>query len=312
MKQPILHSIFKNIKIKIVVLVLAILLWFYVITENEYQYIMNIPIRLVNVRNGKVIINEHPRTAKVLLLGRGKSLLSLMLEGNIELVLNLHHVSNWTHTKLRNENVNIPRHSQVDVVQIVEPDSIEIILGNLVKKGVPVRPQIRVQPYQGYTKVGDYKLEPDSVWIQGAEIFLEQVDFIDTEPYEVEGVKTQLSDFVPLIPPKQKKITMLTKRVQFHANIQKLMEKRITGIPVKVRNVPPEIKVIVIPSHLSLTLEGGVEQLANITEKDITAYIDYNRKRKSTETGHPAYIETPPGIRTRDVTPQKFKLVLER
>ena len=312
MKQPKLQALFKNFKIKIIVLVLAILLWFYVITENEYQYVMDIPIRPENIRQGKVIVNEYPQIAKVLLLGRGKNLLNLVLEGNIELIFNLSQYQNRDHVELRKEHVSIPRHSQVEVVQIVEPDSIEIILGNLEKKRVPVRAQIRIKPYQGYTQVGDYRLEPDSVWLQGPEKFLEQIDCINTEPYEIAGVKKKLSDFVPLIAPKQKKITMLTNRIQFSVDIQKLMEKRVTGVPVKVRNVPSSIKIIVIPSHLSLTLEGGVELLANITEKDITAYIDYRRKRMPNEIGHPAYIETPPGIRTRDVTPQKFKLAVER
>lgn len=312
MKQQILQQLAKNLKIKIIVLVLAILVWFYVITEKNYQYIVEVPIRPINLRSEKVILNNYPRAAKVKLWGRGKNLLSLMLERDIEVLVNLYNVNTRFHDQIRKQNVNIPRHSLVEVVGIVAPDSIEIILGKLVRKSVPIRSVINIKPHQGYTQVGKTRLIPDSVWIKGTEKNLGEISYVSTAPYNTQNRKNKLSDVVLLIPPEKKDVTIEKESVQFVTDIQKLMEKRITGVPVQVRNVPGNLNVLVIPSHLGITLEGGVGLLANITEKDIVAYIDYRRKQGPNEIGHPAYIETPPGIRTRDVTPQKFKLILER
>ncbi len=38
----------KNYKVKIVALVFAILIWFFVVTENEYEHIIEVPVEVIN------------------------------------------------------------------------------------------------------------------------------------------------------------------------------------------------------------------------------------------------------------------------
>ena len=112
--------------------------------------------------------------------------------------------------------------------------------------------------------------------------------------------------------PDQKHINLSNNQTKLSANIQKLMEKPIIEIPVKVTNTPRNAKITVIPSTLSLILEGGTDLLLNVTNNDVTAYIDYKKVISSKEKKHPAYIQTPPGTRYRDVKPMLFKIVVER
>ncbi|MBN1352281.1 hypothetical protein JXJ21_22990 [candidate division KSB1 bacterium] len=312
MEQKLFRWLNQNFRIKAIVLVLAILLWFYVITEKTYNYTIEVPIQPINVRTGKVIINDYAKSASVTLKGSGRHLLSLLLESDIEILINLQGTTNRLKESIKKESVAIPRLSQVSILSINSPDSVTFVLGNLIRKHVPVRHNIIVKPLQGYTQVGRIILEPDSIWITGAETEVANIDFISTKKFELKKTRKKVSEIIDLAVPRHKNVTLKQNYIRFYVDIQKLLEKRITGVPVQVRNAPANMNVIVIPSHLSLTLEGGVDVLANVTEKDINAYIDYKRKRNSSETGHPAYIETPPGIRTRDVAPQKFKLILER
>ena len=90
------------------------------------------------------------------------------------------------------------------------------------------------------------------------------------------------------------------------------MEKRISRVPVSIINLPPGMRAIVIPSHLSLTVDGGVNRVGPLSDKDITAFIDYAKHQHSKEQDFPAYIKPIPDIRFRDVEPQRFKIVLER
>lgn len=302
-----------HIRTKIVVVFLAIFLWFYVVTEDEYTYALNVPIRVVNVKAGKVIENDYPKTARILLWGNGRQLLNLLVKNDIEIVLNLKNVNHLLKTRLKNEHIHIPRrHVTVEALRILSPDSVKIRLANLIKKKVPVVPNVTVQPIAGHTQVGDVSLYPDSIWISGPISLVDKIQSIETQKTELRNVKRRITKTVGLKKFESPRTHMFIDKVTMTVDVQKLMEKVVSRVPVQVHNLPPNMRAMVIPSHLSLTLEGGVKVLADITAKDILAYIDYRRKLKKNEIGHPAIIKTPPGIAYRDAKPKTFKLVVER
>ena len=127
----------------------------------------------------------------------------------------------------------------------------------------------------------------------------------------LKGAKHPLKEEVELLLPENPKIRLLTTKVSVLADVQMLMEKTIDGVEVETRNIPAGMKAIVIPSDLSLTIEGGVKLVTKISKEDIIAYIDL-KKEWTDPKGYPAYIETPEGIRYRDVVPKRFKVVLEK
>jgi hypothetical protein len=126
------------------------------------------------------------------------------------------------------------------------------------------------------------------------------------------NLKRPLRRTIRLRPVTDSQITLLDERTTCFVDVQKLMEKRIHKIPVRVTNIPGNVKAIVIPSHFSLVVQGGVNLVAPITEKDIVAFIDYRRYRNAKENDYPAYIEPIPGIEFRDYDPKRFKVILER
>lgn len=306
------QKVFNHFRTKIVIVFLAIFLWFYVVTEEDYTYALNIPIRIINIKTGKVIENDYPKSAKVLFWGKGRQLLGLLIENDIEIILNLKNV-NHLQTKLKKEHIYIPRHNlAVEPLKIVTPDSIEIRLINLIKKKVPIIPDVTILPVAGHTQVGDVKLFPDSLWISGPVSRVEKIHSVSTEHLDLRDVKRGITQIVGLKKTDLPSEDISVEKVSLTVDVQKLMEKTIQRVPVQVYNLPAGTQAMVIPPHLSLTLEGGVQVLANLTEKDIVAYIDYRRKLTPAQSGHPAIIQTPAGVAYRDVNPQTFRLVIER
>jgi|GEM_PF-303470 len=300
-----------HLRTKMIVVLMAIALWSYIVTEDEYTYAIHVPIQVENVKAGKIIENEYPHHAKVLFWGKGKNLLGLLMEPHISVRLDLEDVSHHACIKLTKEL--IPRHKlDVEPIEIIEPDSIEIKLTNLREKKVPINSNITISPVAGYTVVGNIVLNPDSAWIVGPEKEIENIETVSTQITEFKNIDRSLTRTVELIPFNSEKTHLQTQQVEMYVDVQKLMEKVIPRVPVEVRNLPEDLHAFVIPPNLSLTLEGGVKVLAGVTEKEIVAYIDYKRKKKKNETGHPAIIKTPPGIIYRDATPRTFKIVIER
>ena len=68
----------------------------------------------------------------------------------------------------------------------------------------------------------------------------------------------------------------------------------------------------------ALNMEGfwrhslGVGVVANLTEKQINAYIDFPRALDRNGSDYLAYVDPLPGVRYRAIEPKRFKVILER
>ncbi len=311
--QRLKSLLLNHLQTKIIVFLLAILVWFYVITEDEYTHTIDVPIELSNVRSDRIITNNYPTKAKVSFQGSGKQMLRLLLEDGAKINLNLKDKRYNFKTKLKLTDIRIPQHSLgIKALRIENPDTIEIRLTKIRKKRIKIKPDILVIPEAGYTKVGEIELIPDSITISGPVHEVHPMNAIATEHLEIRNIRRDYHQEIKLAVPSSQFITLQEKEIDIKIHIQKLMEKEISRIPVHVYNLPEGTRAVVIPPYLNLTLEGGVKVLADVTEEKIIAYIDYARKKKENEIGHVAIIRTPPEVMYRDVNPKTFKLLLEK
>jgi len=305
-------NISNNLKYKIIVSFLAILLWFFVKTEDNYKYSFNVPLQITNIGEDRTIMNELPKQVEATFWGKGRSLLSLKLRRDISYNLDVAKIKENTEIVLDKKNIRMLRKNHVEVLNIIQPKTVEVIMNKLVQKKVPVTAECIIGTIPGYTTVGEIKLIPDSVIIKGPQSEIELVSSVFTEKKIYKKIKRDLEKKIELVKPAQKNISLNISYVHLFADIQKLMEKPLIEIPVKVINKQRNTEVTVIPSTLSLVLEGGTDLLLNITQADVKAYIDYKKVKASREKDHPAYIVPPDGVRYRDVKPKRFKIVVER
>ncbi|HQG44137.1 MAG TPA: CdaR family protein [bacterium] len=304
---------FQRYKIHIAATGFAILIWFLVVSNEFYDAEIQIPIDIPAVQSHYIITSELPTRARVKVRGQGMALMAFMLfrEGRLEMNLE------WG----PGERVLYPRTQDVilgggahalTVLQLIEPQEIPVVIEELASRIVPVASQITVKPMPGYTVVGDVLLEPTEVVARGPNSLIKSLRTVPTIERTLDRAKTALSGEILLNSPDAKKIMLQPARVLFKVDVQKLMEKRIEHIPVRVRNLPPGYRAMVLPATLSLIAEGGVTVISALTEKEITAYIDYGRQPQTDGQNAPAYIVPVPGVRYRDIMPKRFKVILER
>lgn len=306
------HNIFKNLTTKLIVLFMAILVWFLVKTEDNYRYSFNIPLRVTNLGTDRVISNNIPKKIKITSWGKGRELLSLMLRKEMFYNLDVSKVQSSARLALEKDEIKLTHESTIEVLNVVDPVSIEVKITDLVAKKIPVLSEAEIHTLPGYTLVNEIVLKPDSVEIIGPEPVIAKISAIYTQDKIFKNIKRDIKKKIRLENPQKKQIKLFATEVEITANIQKLMEKPILEVSVTVINQPANLKVTVIPSTLSLVLEGGTDLLLNVTKQDIKAYIDYQKVHASKNKDHLAYIETPRGIRYRDVKPKRFKVAVEK
>jgi len=306
------YSIINNLKIKLIVLFFAILVWFLVKTEEKYYYSLNIPLRVKNLEANKIIENKLPKKIKVTVLGRGRDLVSFFIRKDIFYNLDVSKIQGTAQIPLEIHDIKQSQENDLDILSIVDPETLHVKLAELIIKKLPVAPDIELHIVPGYTIVDNMQFIPDSVVIQGLESEFDSLDAIYTKQKIFRNVKRDIEKTIELHVPKKKYLRSSLRDVKLVVDVQKLMEKPISEIPVTVRNKPSDLKVTVIPSTLSLVLEGGADLLLNVTKDDIDAYLDYQKIITSKEKFHRAYLNVPTGVRWRDVTPIRFNIVVEK
>ncbi len=308
-----IRSLQNNYKTKLVVLLIAIFIWFFVITENDYEDVIEISINIYNFPNNKVLLNEIPKTAKVKVKGTGKDLIGLGVSRSTHIGIDLSGVDKAKNFVLDPDDVFLSRSASGLVVQeIISPESLTVILDDFFAKKVPVVSRLKVSSAPGYTAVGQLEFSPDSVIVSGPGNIVRKISAVPTNNNEFSGLKQDLHQVVDLVAPLSRRAKLSTGTADVYLNVQKLLELSVIGVPVSVRNAPENLAVYVVPSTLDLVLEGGAHLLSNVDRNDIIAYVDYNRASKSPGKEFPAVIERPPGVTYRDVSPRTFKLVFEK
>jgi len=303
---------FLHYKVKLFSLLCAFFLWFYVVTDNTFDHTLSIPLRIKNKPEGWILKQSVPSKVRVEFKGVGKDLISLGYRDK-RIELDLHQMQGVEILPITTDMImGIPENGTITPIRIVEPDSIEVSLDRFATKKIPLRSDITLIPMDGYMQVGDIALEPDSVLLSGPESLVRDIDAISTEGEEYRSVIKKIEGKVALKSPAWKTLHYSINAVRFKADIQRIGERIITDIPVRVTNVPPEMKVTLVPSTLSLKLQGGVNVLSKLKKEEIAATIDFNSRLRYKENKIPATIALPSDISFSDVKPQFFEIIIER
>jgi YbbR domain-containing protein len=205
-----------------------------------------------------------------------------------------------------------PQEKTFQPLRIERDSPIEIKLDRFFMKKIPVVANLDLQAKPGFIQVGTLMLSPDSITVSGPEILVDPIQSISTVPNIYPNLIRDLNERVSLIDSLPAGVTISHHEVEFSVDIQRIGERSISGIMVKVEYVPSSVSVQIVPSTLTLKLQGGVDILKNIEAGDITASIDYRTRRRYSGRRIPAMIAVPDEVTFSDVKPKDFELLIER
>jgi hypothetical protein len=299
-------------KVKLFSVCSALFLWFYVVTDNIYEYPIEVPIQVSVFPEGKMLLKPLPEETRVLFSGTGKAFLSQSLRMK-KFDLDLSGAGDVSTIQLATSMIRgIPGSEVFRPIRVLEPDSITVYLDTREIKRVPVEPQFSIDLADGYTQVGEILFEPDSVTLSGPAQIVEQIEALRTGEKHFSSVSRSIQGKIKLIPPESKMVQVSALASEFAVDVQRIHEITLDEIPVQVINAPSNIKVTVVPSTLSLRLRGGVDMLMQISSDDIKATIDYQTRNRYRSNRIPASIEAPHDVSFSNAKPKFFELIIER
>jgi hypothetical protein len=261
--------LFENYGAKLALLLMAVFLWFFVVTSREYHHVISVPINLVGMMEDKVFIDQPDAHARVNFKGKGTSLLLLSLFGDVRLELNITTINYYYDFPVRLDQVKWAPGINVDIIEILRPDTVFIRLDDEVVQTIKIKPMLTVNTARDYTVMGELRLVPDTVRVRGAKSIIESLDYIPTQVKTFENADNSISTKLDLIPPEQGTIVLEPEEVRAYWTIEKIETRLITGLPVNVINTSPGETSFCDPSSIDIWVKAPKSRLDTLNTNNI-------------------------------------------
>ncbi|RKY39881.1 MAG: hypothetical protein DRP75_00560 [Candidatus Omnitrophota bacterium] len=260
-----------NLSLKIISLFLAIILWFYVAGEQKEEIERRASLN-IEPPAGMVIITRSTDKVDVLLRGP-KNRLSL-LPSDLRIYYKIEGIEKageYSFT-LSAQNIEVP--SGVKVVSI-KPSTIRVSLDRLIRKWLPIKPDIQGRVGEGYRIVKKkIKLNPNICLVEGPEKVLKNLKYVYTSPVKVTGYTKSFTRRVSLRPlakghPSSSEIIEVSIPIE-----RDLVNKEFKDVPLKFLLSSFNFFFKTSTKSVNITLTGPREDLERMKKSDIIAFVD--------------------------------------
>lgn len=181
-----------NIGLKILSIFIAVVVWFHVVTEKNYEQVFAISLTFKNIKDNLIFAEAPPESVKVAIRGTGKELLVFRLGKGPTAIYDLSGIERgWKRIEFNETNVIFPPGSKAEVRGIIEPQSAVLHIDEKIEKVLRVVPNIKGNV--------EYDVNPRTVSVSGSRKTLQRIRTIKTEEIDTakfttpETLKVKLS-----------------------------------------------------------------------------------------------------------------------
>jgi YbbR domain-containing protein len=194
----------ENLGLKIASLLLAILLYGHVVTDQERESSVAIPIRLTGLADTLATSGDVPARITVKVRGKWRDLIRLTL-AHPGLPVDMAEVgSGQFRNTISAEDVQhraIPAEfaKAITVTEVLDPRSIDVRVEPRVSRMVRVAPRVLGEPSPGYRLDGVPRATPDSVRVSGPASLVGGLDSLLTLPVDIAGERARIQRQVDVV-----------------------------------------------------------------------------------------------------------------
>ena len=191
----------ENLGVKIAAVLLAVALYFHVMTERQEEQVLYFPLQVVGLADSLAPQKPPPQVLGVKVRGTGKQILRLRFDRPV-VNLDLSGVSagQFQRTMTAADFQGVTAEG-VEVTGASIPPRVELTLEPRADVEVPIAVRYSGVPARGYFMQGDPQITPDRVRISGPRSWVHARDSVETEPLSIAGKRTDVEALLPLVPP---------------------------------------------------------------------------------------------------------------
>ena len=226
---------------KVMSLLAAVLLWYFVGGEDKIDKNVMVPIEIINLPRDLVVSNQFKKEIEVTVSGP-RSLILEMTSRSATRQVDLASAMPGTMV-IENDVKHIPVPRGI-TVQRIQPSSIILSLDKLVQKQIPVEARTSGRVGHGF-QLKSLRIDPEMITVAGPYTTLSQIDRFFTRSINLDGVKQTMQLQVPL--ELEPAIVELIGETSITAELVVGLETvavTFEGVPVTVAGDGPDRKVV--------------------------------------------------------------------
>ncbi|MDO8746064.1 MAG: CdaR family protein [Thermodesulfovibrionales bacterium] len=175
------RRLLENFGLKVTAVVMAIILWFFVISKGQSEISIDVPMELKNMPQGLESIKQGVKSVNVSLKGQDR-ILRNMKPSDVRVHIDLSRAKKGKGIYYINkDDVRIP--PTINITGIT-PSSVWIVLEETIIKTVPVNAITAGSPKEGFV-TSSVEVSPKDVAIEGVRTETGKVKFLRTEPVDI-------------------------------------------------------------------------------------------------------------------------------
>lgn len=311
-----------NIVLKITALIFGIALWFFVMSQQDFQMQIDAPVKLVRLPEMLAVASKPPQTLPITVQGPAFDLIRLRADMHSKnpdaVVINIDLQNaelGSTRKHISKENIQAAGYPNV---QFVEPSNqllfIDLDLDTRIERSIPVHSNAVFETAPGYIRADAPKLKPEFVKVTGARNAITRIIEIPTDSVRFDsltasdGFKVHLNfDLFPAY------VTPSDSTVMIDVNIQKIASKKFEKVPVQLIGIYDKSLAKLSPDTVSVEISGGAEVLDSIKATDIELLVEINRFTiEDVDSLAPTVkLQLSPGV-NRDLSIKGMRLIPEK
>ena len=262
---------FRAFGLKLLAVLIAVVLWITVAGEHVVERTLRVPLELRNVPDQLEIVGDPPMTVDVRLRG-SSALLGRMEPGDVIAIVDLAAARPGSRLfHLRTDEVRRPY--GVEVAQIT-PVTIGLELETSGRRSVQVVPAVEGDPAPGFV-LGRALATPNTVEVVGPESRLRELTNATTEPISVAGQRANVTDTVTIgVSDSALRLTRAQSATVTVEVLPAPVERDLPGVPIRWRNLGPQLTARITPTVLRVTVRGRRPSLDAIRAASIDAFVD--------------------------------------
>jgi len=296
----------KDWVLKIVSLGFAIMLWFFVVGEEKAEVSLSIPLEIVNLPSNLVIANDIPPAIDVRVYGPRSMIKAIASQGLSKVIDLKGAIKGKVTIQITPESLPLP--GGVRVMRI-QPSHIDIILEQLKRTLIPVKPVVEGRPAKDYI-VEKVECDPPSVILAGPASEIDTIKEIKTLPINIEGASDDVITDVGLdlhglhvTIDGRGVVEVLVKITQL------ISSKKVTHVPVHVEATFSGVSWW--PQVISVKVRGWSRTLRSLTPEKIKVIVRAKDLSPGLHKVTPT-VKLPNGLKVVEIVPKQIRVKIPR
>lgn len=289
-------------------LLVAFVLWFTFSMRETYSVVLEMPVEVRNLPEGRALSRMPPERVRVTVQGEGWELLKLQRsppalrisaqEPQVDLFA------------AASESGELPTGVSV---QSAIPSLLQLELEPEITRTVPIEPRVRVETAPLYDLLGPARVEPESVQVTGARSVLNTLAAWPTRRLDREEVRATVTATVALSDTLRGLVRRSVQQVQLTVPAA-LFTEATRELEVRTEAQPPGASPIrYIPGRVQVTYRIPVEQYERSLEApDFYALVPYSEAINDTTGSVQPMLHLPEGLHVRDprIAPRRLQYLI--